>query len=533
MPLDVCGAAEPGADRLPAAGDDRRRVLRAGDGAAGRQRCSRSRACGPRDPAFRNPTKFIGPYFTEAQARRREAQRGWVMKADPHGGWRRVVPSPRPYSIVETPVIRAAHRRRRDRDRGGRRRRAGDREGTAADRPGGRRRQGPRRRDPRPGGAGLDPAGPHRRPEGPARVRVAAARGHRRDGRAGGEATAAAGRVRRGVDEAEGRGRAALRRGRRRARGDRRPRRRRRGAAGRGGDAGACPSARPGLRNCWTIRKSANTPTSPRGVARHSRKISGQEPVDLGEQRGQHAAHPTRCGYRAGTRSRSVTAFRSNDHAQAWPGREPRADPEDMWFTAAPQGGIRPRRRAAEGAVPVRARPPTRTPGTRSCGAAREEPPRRRPRGDGRARRRGARRSPQHAPRSTDVRRRPAPGRVRTHASRDPHRRRRLPRTERRDPCGGPRGRSVAATRSSASTTAGRVCWTRDPSSSTCRPSAASFPAAARSSGARASNPMREDDGPGRVRRTLERHRRRRGHRDRRRGDARRRGRPRPSWASR
>ena len=27
------------------------------------------------------------------------------MKADPHGGWRRVVPSPKPYSIVETPVI--------------------------------------------------------------------------------------------------------------------------------------------------------------------------------------------------------------------------------------------------------------------------------------------------------------------------------------------------------------------------------------------------------------------------------------------
>jgi len=28
------------------------------------------------------------------------------MRADPHGGWRRVVPSPKPYSIVETPVIR-------------------------------------------------------------------------------------------------------------------------------------------------------------------------------------------------------------------------------------------------------------------------------------------------------------------------------------------------------------------------------------------------------------------------------------------
>ncbi|MEP6757592.1 MAG: carbamate kinase [Actinomycetota bacterium] len=58
------------------------------------------------DPAFRNPTKYIGPYFTEAQAHRREAQRGWAMRPDPHGGWRRVVPSPKPYSIVETPVIR-------------------------------------------------------------------------------------------------------------------------------------------------------------------------------------------------------------------------------------------------------------------------------------------------------------------------------------------------------------------------------------------------------------------------------------------
>ena len=60
----------------------------------------------PQDPAFRNPTKFVGPFFTEAQAHRREEQRGWAMKPDPHGGWRRVVPSPRPYSIVETPVIR-------------------------------------------------------------------------------------------------------------------------------------------------------------------------------------------------------------------------------------------------------------------------------------------------------------------------------------------------------------------------------------------------------------------------------------------
>ncbi len=57
------------------------------------------------DPAFRRPTKFVGPFFTEARARQLEERRGWSMKADPHGGWRRVVPSPKPYSIVETPVI--------------------------------------------------------------------------------------------------------------------------------------------------------------------------------------------------------------------------------------------------------------------------------------------------------------------------------------------------------------------------------------------------------------------------------------------
>jgi carbamate kinase len=60
----------------------------------------------PNDPAFRTPTKFIGPFYTAVQARKLEEQRDWVMKEDPHGGWRRVVPSPRPYSIVETPVLK-------------------------------------------------------------------------------------------------------------------------------------------------------------------------------------------------------------------------------------------------------------------------------------------------------------------------------------------------------------------------------------------------------------------------------------------
>jgi carbamate kinase len=60
----------------------------------------------PDDPAFADPTKPIGPFYEEEEAKKLVAERGYVMKPDPHGGWRRVVPSPDPYSIVEAPVIR-------------------------------------------------------------------------------------------------------------------------------------------------------------------------------------------------------------------------------------------------------------------------------------------------------------------------------------------------------------------------------------------------------------------------------------------
>lgn len=58
------------------------------------------------DPAFRHPTKPIGPVYTEAQARALEAQRAWVMAAD-GVAYRRVVPSPEPKRILEVAAIRA------------------------------------------------------------------------------------------------------------------------------------------------------------------------------------------------------------------------------------------------------------------------------------------------------------------------------------------------------------------------------------------------------------------------------------------
>lgn len=57
------------------------------------------------DPAFGDPTKFVGETYTSHEADRLAAERGWVVKAD-GAGWRRVVGSPRPQRVVETRLIR-------------------------------------------------------------------------------------------------------------------------------------------------------------------------------------------------------------------------------------------------------------------------------------------------------------------------------------------------------------------------------------------------------------------------------------------
>ena len=59
-----------------------------------------------KDPAFANPTKPIGPFYTEAEARALEKEKGYVMKEDAGRGWRRVVASPEPLEIVEIDTIK-------------------------------------------------------------------------------------------------------------------------------------------------------------------------------------------------------------------------------------------------------------------------------------------------------------------------------------------------------------------------------------------------------------------------------------------
>ncbi|BBL67193.1 carbamate kinase [Methanoculleus chikugoensis] len=104
MPLDVCGAESQGMigymlqqsmqEALREAGLDRpvatvlTQTLVDGD-----------------DPAFTNPEKPIGPFYTAMQARRLESEKGWRMVRIPGQGSRRVVPSPRPVALVEERAI--------------------------------------------------------------------------------------------------------------------------------------------------------------------------------------------------------------------------------------------------------------------------------------------------------------------------------------------------------------------------------------------------------------------------------------------
>lgn len=59
----------------------------------------------PDDPAFAQPTKFVGPVYGEAELRSIADERGWAIAPD-GDCWRRVVASPEPVRVVETPVIR-------------------------------------------------------------------------------------------------------------------------------------------------------------------------------------------------------------------------------------------------------------------------------------------------------------------------------------------------------------------------------------------------------------------------------------------
>ena len=105
MPLDVCGADSQGG-----VGYMIQQVLHNELGRAGVPRpvvtVVTQVEVDPSDPAFRQPTKPIGPFYRPSEAATLGAAKGWEMRDDAGRGMRRVVASPRPLRIVEIDVIR-------------------------------------------------------------------------------------------------------------------------------------------------------------------------------------------------------------------------------------------------------------------------------------------------------------------------------------------------------------------------------------------------------------------------------------------
>jgi carbamate kinase len=58
------------------------------------------------DPAFKHPTKPVGPFYEAGRARSLEDERGWIVREDAGRGWRRVVPSPQPLEVLELEAVR-------------------------------------------------------------------------------------------------------------------------------------------------------------------------------------------------------------------------------------------------------------------------------------------------------------------------------------------------------------------------------------------------------------------------------------------
>ena len=58
------------------------------------------------DPAFQNPSKPVGPFYSKEEAKRLADEKGYHVKEDAGRGWRRVVPSPDPLEIFEKEAIR-------------------------------------------------------------------------------------------------------------------------------------------------------------------------------------------------------------------------------------------------------------------------------------------------------------------------------------------------------------------------------------------------------------------------------------------
>jgi len=100
VPLDVCGADSQGAIGYALQQNLQNELFRRGIKKAVATIVTQV-LVDKDDPAFKNPSKPIGGFMDENEARRREKELGWSVVEDSGRGWRRVVASPMPKEVVE------------------------------------------------------------------------------------------------------------------------------------------------------------------------------------------------------------------------------------------------------------------------------------------------------------------------------------------------------------------------------------------------------------------------------------------------
>jgi carbamate kinase len=100
VPLDVCGADSQGAIGYALQQNLQNELFRRGIKKAVATIVTQV-LVDKDDPAFKNPSKPIGGFMDEKEARRREKELGWSVVEDSGRGWRRVVASPLPKEVVE------------------------------------------------------------------------------------------------------------------------------------------------------------------------------------------------------------------------------------------------------------------------------------------------------------------------------------------------------------------------------------------------------------------------------------------------
>lgn len=105
MPLDICGAESQGMIGYMIQQSLRNELAQAGISLQVATVLTET-VVDAKDPAFENPTKPIGPFYTATEATRLKQDRGWHLVNDSGRGFRRVVPSPAPVSIVEGQTIK-------------------------------------------------------------------------------------------------------------------------------------------------------------------------------------------------------------------------------------------------------------------------------------------------------------------------------------------------------------------------------------------------------------------------------------------